>query len=61
MSKQDIINHPDAFHFLTVAHAGAASIVEELNSFNPEGNLIAIDDDHPKYSKIFILDSEFVS
>ena len=59
MTKDQIINHPDAFHFLTIAHAGAASIVEELNSFNPEGNLIVIDDAHPKYSKIYILDSEY--
>ena len=59
MTKDQIINHPDVFHFLTVAHAGAASIVEELNSFNPEGNLIVIDDAHPKYSKIYILDSDY--
>jgi len=59
MTKDQIINHPDAFHFLTVAHAGAASIVEELNSYNPEGNLIVIDDEHPKYSKIYILDSDY--
>ena len=60
MTKDQIINHPDAFHFLTVAHAGAASIVEDLNSCNPEGNLIVIDDAHPKYSKIYILDSPTV-
>lgn len=58
MTKQQIIAHPDAHHFLTISHDGVASILADLES---DDHLIAVDGSHHRYSKIYVLDLEDVN
>ncbi len=55
MTQQEIIKHPDSFHLTTISHNGVDSIVSDLES---DTHLVAVDDSHERYSKIYVLDKD---
>lgn len=61
MTNNEIINHPDSHLFITINHSAVKSVVSEIKSgdFNND-SLIAVDDSHAKFSKVYILDAEDV-
>lgn len=61
MKLESIIGHPDAFLFKTITHDGVDAIVSGLREGDPDEELIiAVDDSHRKFAKIYILFEEDV-
>jgi len=61
MKLESIIGHPDAFLFETITHDGVDAIVSCLREGDPDEELIiAVEDNHHKFSKIYILFKEDV-
>jgi len=61
MKKEEVINHPDAYLFETISHDGIDAIVSGLREGDPDEELIiAVEDNHHKFSKIYILFKEDV-
>jgi len=61
MNLESIIGHPDAFLFETITHDGVDAIVSCLREGDPDEELIiAVEDNHHKFSKIYILFKEDV-
>ena len=61
MKTETVINHPDTFLFETITHDGVDAIVSGLRKGDPDEELIiAVDDSHHKFSKIYILAKEDV-
>ena len=56
MKTENVINHPDAHLFETITHDGVDGVLSALRDGDPYRNfIIAVDDTHHKYSKIYIL------
>lgn len=61
MNLESIIGHPDAYLFETISHDGVDAIVSGLREGDPDEELIiAVDDSHHKFAKIYILFEEDV-
>ena len=62
MNLESIIGHPDAYLLETISHDGVDAIVSGLREGDPDEDLIiAVDDTHHTFSKIYILAKEDVS
>jgi hypothetical protein len=62
MKKEAVINHPDAFLFVKITHDGVDAIVSALRDGDPDEELIiAVDESHHTFSKIYILAKEDVT
>lgn len=62
MNPESIIGHPDAFLLLKITHDGVDAAVSDLREGDPDEELIiAVDDSHDKFSKIYVLAKEDVN